>query len=130
MISMDAKQLRIGNWVNCINYWDGDDPRSAHGIVDAIPMEHCEYNIGVQCGEEWESFGVEPIPLDEDWLVKFGLTRGSCNMFEILNYVLHKRDVGYLVYRGHGAMHVHCKYVHQLQNLYFALKEEELTIKE
>jgi hypothetical protein len=82
----------------------------------------------------------QPIPLTEEWLLKFGFEKRTTVlhsvqyfigfnpithdwMFDILWLVGHE----YPFYRnGHFAI----KYVHQLQNLYFALTGEELTIKE
>jgi len=65
------------------------------------------------------------IPLTEEWLVKFGFAKSTtwfrkgshaieltvCNLYEFKNIAV-----------------VEVKYVHQLQNLYFALTGEELTI--
>lgn len=78
----------------------------------------------------WLKF--RPIKLTEEWLLKFGVYFGFNaynNQYEIeyaieeyhlrLNY-----DVGMSKFIGV------IKYVHQLQNLYFALTNTELTIKE
>ena len=115
---MEAKELRIGNWVNdvgdgCIitEIQDGDD-------IDFAK----DYN---------------PIPLTEEWLIKFGLQHKS---FSFDHERLHKDiGVGYngddfinnemsLLYKKKVLFKI--QYVHQLQNLYFALTNEELTIKE
>lgn len=82
----------------------------------------------------------DPIPLTEEWLTKFGwIWNEECKSFEkypngdarmhmsfrqlsssytMFNYVL-SATIAERIY-----------YVHQLQNLYFALTGEELTIKE
>lgn len=77
-----------------------------------------------------------PIPLTEEWLIKF--------YFEAINHIHGYRfytlsqskknkihiDVydNKTVYMGHTIKNI--EYVHQLQNLYFALTGQELTIKE
>lgn len=78
-----------------------------------------------------------PIPLTEEWLLKFGfelLCRKSTNgfkntIFSMRNpsWSLMELDKGYGVnfWQGNNLL-----YVHQLQNLYFALTGEELTIKD
>ena len=74
---------------------------------------------------------IKPIPLTEEWLLKFGFIP-----LDGLNWCLGKIKV----WSGAtGIYHqfttpddiddVLLKYVHQLQNLYFALRGEELTIE-
>lgn len=72
---------------------------------------------------------VEAIPLTEEWLIKFGFEKVVKSFFiggfEIYN------DYGLYFYglRDEGLMDRNMKYVNQLQNLYFSLTGEELTIK-
>lgn len=63
-----------------------------------------------------DSLDENAIPLTEEWLLKFGVE--SIYDFKIYN------DDGDVFYYAVG-----CEYVHQLQNLYFALTGEELEIK-
>jgi hypothetical protein len=61
----------------------------------------------------------EPIPLTEEWLLKFGfIWHGDIKILK-----------GYLNNYVDGNGETHLKYVHQLQNLYFALTNEELKIE-
>ena len=92
----------------------------------------------------WCSDIMKPIPLTEEWLIKFGMdyTDGFSNSRKL--YVKkHKHDTSNITYsekegvlrltngNPKGSMLIpHIKYVHQLQNLYFSLTGEELTIKE
>jgi len=70
----------------------------------------------------------EPIPLTEEWLLKFG--------FEKIDHI-HKDNYfkknwlccESLSFDWRGGYIGRIGYVHQLQNLYFALTGEELTIK-
>ncbi len=74
---------------------------------------------------------IEPIPLTEEWLLKFGFEKTWYGVEDAL-IELQKTEKGYI-------LSINCNeytegkefyYVHQLQNLYFALTGEELTIKE
>jgi hypothetical protein len=83
--------------------------------------------------------GYKPIPLTEEWLVRFG--------FEYIDYYNNYRIIagdyhnsvqlrdGEWLYNGdisdaecYGIREI--KYVHTLQNLYHALNDEELTLNE
>ena len=78
----------------------------------------------------------QPIPLTEDWLVKLGFDKDNT----IYNIGIDKKGSIYWSERGilyisesielNYAFQSECKYVHQLQNLYFALTQKELIIKE
>jgi hypothetical protein len=75
---------------------------------------------------------VKPIPLTEEWLLKFGFVKIYNCIYEIemdghvIEFDLRFRKMS--VYFGDILLQL--KYVHELQNLYFALTSEELTIKE
>lgn len=81
----------------------------------------------------------ELIPLTEEWLIKMSLAKGVCKNEYIIDTDKSKYNQIYLLATKHDnkidiwfnddAMTT-IKYVHQLQNLYFALTGEELTIKE
>lgn len=70
------------------------------------------------------------IPLTEEWLLKFGAIvydfDHQPNQYRISERLFVTRDGHFYDY---GA-NVKLLYIHQLQNLYFALTGEELTIKE
>jgi len=90
---------------------------------------------------------IKPVPLTEEWLLKFGFeTRLINNCF--LEYYLsctppkYKKDYVLRWWDANNERrifwspvlsgtihHFPCKYVHQLQNLYFALTGNELEIK-
>ncbi len=85
-----------------------------------------------------------PIPISEEWLLKFGFKKresGVCDSFYIgFNPVTHdwlfdlvwlKKMMDYS-YEGNPFYkngHHEVKYIHQLQNLYFALTQTELELK-
>jgi hypothetical protein len=124
---MKANELRIGNYL-----LPGD-----HFIVTAIrengliDMENPEYPEDDYCTKGIEE--IEPTPLTEEWLVKFGFTIWKAGW---MNYQgqIYIKPVDGLVEIGDSwgdTIEVNnIEYVHQLQNLYFALTGEELTIKE
>jgi hypothetical protein len=130
---MQANELRIGNWVN-----EFGKPKQIHS-VDILYLE----------GEDDTDFGdmYEPIPLTPEILEKCGLKQYE-NFIEIKGQTIgvifpvieiHKEDwepeyqAGTYVYSGLGdpesyGFKVKIEYLHQLQNLYFALTGEELQI--
>jgi len=73
----------------------------------------------------------EPIPLTEEWLLKFGfIDTGSYYLkgaFSIAKMPWTNGKIGLYAYAMDYSMEL--KYVHQLQNLYFALTGEELEAK-
>jgi hypothetical protein len=146
---MKASELRIGNFINGI-YYDyniDDDHREKETICEVVTLDSvgsCEYPIWVESESNIETFSdFEPIPLTEEWLLKFDmeLTDGfsSSRKLYLNNY---ENDISKITYSPKerllrlsngdtkGTMLIpHVKYVHQLQNLYFALTGEELTFK-
>ena len=126
---MKATELRIGNLLYYLNLVI---------FVCEIDKRLLSFDSGIklQCGRLDE---FKPIPLTEEWLLKFGFNRrdayfGFCrkkyNQEGRWKYlILNRRSGIFYAYRyGYGNF---CKlqYVHQLQNLYFSLTNEDLTIK-
>ncbi len=79
---------------------------------------------------------IKPVPLTEKWLLKFGF-----NMSQKFNYyMLFEFAKNFTCYYENGVISIeqfcegdyplkHIKYVHQLQNLCFALTQKQLEIK-
>ena len=124
---IQAKELRIGNLVN---YSDSNSIFKVIGISE----------FGIDCEDEIETTYMEfdnfnPIPLTEDWLLKFGFEKGIdkvyyikskfiyIKVFEKIGHVLLCRDK----YDEHIKISDNIEYVHQLQNLYFAITNKELS---
>lgn len=87
-----------------------------------------------------EEPGAKPIPLTEKWLLKFGFEKKQIELSHLsplnlpVTFNLHNSPFSYsqgklILKTGTGDFCVNIEYVHQLQNLYFALLGEELTIK-
>jgi hypothetical protein len=134
---MTANELRIGNLV-----WDD---YSGEMIVSSIGEE--TVNLKKRGGLPEGRYilkTLQSIPLTEEWLVKFGF-RPEKNYYYpnpqdvwlvrdnlIITKVLFgdtKYEFHYQSYEPAVYLATKLEYVHQLQNLYFALTGEELTIK-
>jgi hypothetical protein len=116
---MIANELRIGNLIKF----------SEDGTIFTVGSIE-ERGFTVQNDEEttWiEAEEFEPIPLTEEWLLKFGFKIWDRNKWSDLgmNIVLLENGDNFLFLANQR--HVNIFYVHQLQNLYFALTGEELT---
>jgi hypothetical protein len=116
---MEAKELRIGNFItskSSSTYWEIN-------IDDLILInENPSHYL--------------PIPITEEWLLKFGFIKDAV-LFSITENDEHK-SVFSIQYDNHlevfkipiTGFWYEIKYIHQLQNLYFALTNQELTLKQ
>jgi len=116
---MKATELRIGNWVH------------AKGInVDG------EVSIDIlRLITDGKGKDYKPIPLTEEWLEKFGFEEKRKGRYVIMSKYID--DDTFIDWDGDGSWGLQqsddwvtfpptIKYIHQLQNLYFALTGEEL----
>lgn len=124
---MEAKELRIGNYYRRM-YGHGYED-----IVKATIEDIIEINTKPWSEHVW----FDGIELTNEWIIKFGFDI----KLEYLNdsastedkIIIHEKDGYYLLIGSYwgGEEYVETtkkiKYVHQLQNLYFALTNEELT---
>jgi hypothetical protein len=135
---MKASELRIGNYVMIKNELlpnyknqplivtsiqqrnDRDFPNSKSVISCYVD----KYNSVSQFDEF-----IRPIPLTEDIVIDLGLNAVELEngewFYQNSKFRLNKNYAGF-----YYSKNLNIKYVHQLQNLYFALTGEELTIKE
>jgi hypothetical protein len=127
---MKSTELRIGNYLQ---------GKTRFVKVTKIYSEHA---IGIGSGDPYYVSGenpcLTPIPLTEEWLLKFGFkknidtsySRNDISLFidkRLKTNLFLQENMNDFKWFGYE-----CKiqYVHQLQNLYFALTGEELTINE
>lgn len=120
---MKANELRIGNYVQ---------HKHGGGIIETVVEPHLAPQF-------WKSIEgtYEPIPITEEWLVNlelqeahYGTRRNPRYNLPGYGYEIHlSDDTEHGVYFEGNCM-TYIKYVHQLQNLIFALTGEEITIKE
>jgi len=132
-MEITARDLRIGNYVNYRIQDDLDERKDwlECSVIDANDLVILE--SGIDCD-------YQPIPLTEDWLLKFGCIEQKIRSFksnfwnkeldfsvDVYYYEKGKSKVfQYLVNNQHRKKQI--MYVHQLQNLHFELKDAELTL--
>ena len=112
---MKENELRIGNLIT----------------VNNEIQEVCDLPLPENCTNE----NTKPIPLTEEWLEKLS---GILKQHSVNNYYIFRNNIclrknlfvqGWSV-KLFGEKHItNVIYVHQLQNLYFALTNNELEIK-
>jgi hypothetical protein len=139
---MRVSELRIGNLVNGI-YADNyghlkiDEKETICKVTTLDISDLSDYPIYVESDEGIEHFDeFEGIPLTEEWLLKFGFdfyqnigARKFMNFGNLIIETNAHKDIP-VYYTEQRELICIIKYVHQLQNLYFALTGEELTIKQ
>ena len=109
---MKASELRIGNYV----YFEDK-------------LLKFDFEMG------WNFDYIKPIPLTEEWLLKFGFEK-KYQTFEFKGLNIDGTVVHFSFDKWRSEYDIEncdfteipaeCKHVHQLQNLYFALTNEEL----
>ncbi len=113
---MNAKELRIGNYV-----LDGRDVEAVNArMISMLEKGEAEF---------------DPIPLTEEWLLKFGFVG-----YTVKGFSKNGIELSYITRDDCFQFEFRCpqsdwrildiKYAHQLQNLYFALTGEELELKD
>jgi hypothetical protein len=119
---MDAKELRIGNYVL-------DDENLLSQIIGFSPFEHsyrCDEKEGcnlliniypedgtIRIGYEIDINFCKPIELTEEWLLKFGK----------IDWI--SKDIDGIFFWFNGEKK-YIKFVHSLQNTYFCIEQKEL----
>lgn len=112
---IQSNELRLGNYIGSLN--DINEPAKICYVG--------EYDFGYERlsdGEYFQGNSIKPIPLNEEWLLKLGAINGE-GMFYL-------DELELIIYKSHIAIYslgIKIKYVHQLQNLIFALTDKELT---
>jgi hypothetical protein len=154
---IQARELRIGNYLfdsledsGVIQITEikqmtpnkiGNMSISYYGVNGGYCTTSLEENI---TDNEIEDYVIQPIPLTEEWLLKFGFIKNTypnLHWFKCLDngdklsitehkqYGSNKHLSFYFNCGGYSSIDLQLINVHQLQNLYFALTNEELTFK-
>lgn len=129
-MTIESKELMIGNFVNLT--------KDNFKTVKPYMME----GVDIYKVDESDCYDIQPIPLTEDWLLKFGFNKDYKKGYigidvnnsdfvltepfiigEWQNYCVFEFKTGLL------SRFTEVKYVHQLQNIFFALTGKELEIK-
>jgi hypothetical protein len=116
------KELRIGNII--------------YTTRNAKESEPYEFIVTASSMQSIEMFpeAYNPIPLMEEWAVKFGKTRMGlkvqANSYPDGDLYIDNEGEGYYLFNCNDGYRFgkEIKYVHTLQNLYYALTQTELTI--
>lgn len=112
---MEVNELRVGNLY--VNYEDKICP---WGCDDFAMLWK---NQGLEVDELIRNF----IQLTDEWLLKFGFVEEFENKFYKNSIAIEIFENECIVYLG-DFVDLSIKYVHQIQNLYFAMTGEELAI--
>lgn len=147
---INPKELRIGN------YLYGNHKLQEVVMIDrdGYIVTNCSGYVGRMGYEPLELESFDPIPITEEWLVKLGFEICEEEDCYEISYQTdcHYPDKNYLTIYGlkSGVLNVcisdmhnisyasnytetllgEIQHIHQLQNLYFALTREELTLNE
>ncbi|MBC7524802.1 MAG: hypothetical protein H7239_10220 [Flavobacterium sp.] len=112
---MIATELRIGNLIT----------------VNNVIQEVCDLPLPENCTDE----NTKPIPLTEEKLLKFGFKLDlDYNTYCLNGYCIFLED-GKFRFQNDWYSNANCyyikdlKYIHELQNLFFALTNKELEIQ-
>jgi len=125
---MKANELRINNLI------------SHNGLICTVEIINGELNEIYFLGKDFyysdKTENLDVIPLTDEWLLKFGFEKESNKSYstgEEIVYSVYRLDE--LTYNSiqknwwfNGVLSNQPIYVHQLQNLYHALTNEELTL--
>jgi hypothetical protein len=119
-----ANELRIGNLIMAISPFRTISGKNEIITVTGLFIRQCEIAGG-------EITNYDPIALTAEWLEKFGFTIGD-HRYVKGEYSLLSAHDGFMFGRINHLPIIKdgLRYVHQLQNIYFAVTGEELTIKE
>jgi hypothetical protein len=126
---MKANELRIGNWV----YIPQTKTNEQIGVIEEngrfLTKGYKTSYSSIECSR--------PIPLTEEWLLRFGFEDDRDNLMvlrkDVFEFFFDKKDIcGVNLYEKWDGNFLcgDIQYVHQLQNLYFALTGEELVVNE
>lgn len=141
---MEANELRIGNWVTVDNpqcYPElKNKPVRVRGIGVALGLDD-KWTYGICISTDDIRYSgisqfihfVIPIPLTEGLLLKCGFVKADCFYYTYrCSFTLwydNFNDGSYNALSGTNHIARNIKYLHQLQNLYYALTGKELEVQ-
>ncbi len=123
---VEATELRLGNIVH---------PPASKAFAEVTAIRHAK--IELDYAEYFREVALEPVPLTEEWLEKFGFTKHGVGYMDDLEqlWITFEDDVplAYLVMTDSAQpfpLLGLCEHVHTTQNIRYALCKEELTTTE
>ena len=127
-MKLKANELRLGNKFECMGM-----VQTVFELIDNTDrgrIKQSGYEYLITCeenGNQYKPIEIRPIHITEGWLMEFGFRNYDENKWDTDAMTILKYDEGCKYLANH--LHVNIFYVHQLQNLYFALTGNELTLK-
>lgn len=121
---MKANELMIGNWIIA------DNQEVQVNYITPFSIGYGKGNFAPS--DTFNNTYFQPIPLTEEWLIKFGFEFKPTGeevyeqTWKLSGFEIWQHNEGFC-HDFHIGGNLH--YVHQLQNLYFALTGEELKTK-
>lgn len=131
---MKTSELRLGNFVH-------ESYGGTYQVLALTPDYVDLVKPLMSVPGRYDISSIEPLMLTEEWLLQFGFERLNSTAFK----KTHPNEMfDYIIYTGgkycicidssqegeeYSAFSWDIEYVHQLQNLYFALTAEELTVE-
>jgi hypothetical protein len=112
---MKANELRIGN-VFIEKY-----SNKVIKVLELLRSGNIVFDF--ECLTTWQAV---PIKLNEGWLIKFGLEEGTVGYYHIGEFIISVEGQVYFGETETWIAEIH--FAHQLQNLYYALTGEELSL--
>jgi hypothetical protein len=117
---MTANELRIGNYIKLmLNHEDYETFQVTSDELVMVDKKQADY---------------EPLRLTEEWLLKFGFEKDEKNEYWFWKNCVSVSVLGYIELlsfnRQSFKTNIQLKYIHQLQNLYFALTGKELVVSD
>lgn len=128
---IDEREVRVGIWVHRIagDYEAEDYQLTKSGV--------CDY---LKSNDKEKKKYYNEIPLTEEWLEKFGFKSDIHQIgeefikegtkFSVFNHPEHADETHSQFSRSFGGIDLYFKYVHHLQNVFYALTGTELTIQQ
>lgn len=136
---MNRTELRIGNYISTIHANE-----TYYAPIQKLDYQVCFYGESSQAYLNAPYSELEPIPITEQWLIDLGFKKHNNRYWDIYNegtpMVLNivASQLGYSatitdesIESDDKEMYLYeIKYIHQLQNLHFALFQNELILKD
>ena len=120
---MEANEIRVGNWLNDPRQYDPKFfPKTDNGYFKATARD-------IQYADEFE-----PIQLTEEILLKCGFYKTGITELYLLTDTIKiswiEEDPTVIEINSENIYShiINCEFLHQLQNIYFILKGQELEI--
>jgi hypothetical protein len=127
---MKASELRIGNLLR------DKVTKTELRVIELTEQDIVTYVNDRSMFPLKDGWGIEPIPLTEERLLKFGFSREAKIGGDGIEFRVYHFDVltfntnhGWW-YKFEPMNYTPLEYVHQLQNFYFALTGKELTLNQ